>query len=224
MDVVGGQVLPDEYFTRVRRSSDSSSITMMDEKEKAVNSLTVDTDNVVFTKDHYVKSGRIDFNDVFREFQAIWQACDAVLKVRDIRRIGMVGEYRIVPPNNPSAALLSFTHIEARGVPAKFQMQFESRVLTTGDSGLPDVKTSDFWNTIESYYDSALDTEHSEEGQITAMIDVQRYYMPLLDGNVPDDVRKLKRRYDDVVRQIGDRAVIKSLELETRSEHVEQAE
>ncbi|HEX5093796.1 MAG TPA: hypothetical protein VFV84_14000, partial [Burkholderiales bacterium] len=175
-----------------------------------------------FTTDHYERGNRVDFDDVFKEFDLLWRACDSVLKVRDVRRVGIVGEYRITPTKNPSAALMEFTRLAPRGIPAKFQLQFETRMLTTGASGLPDVKTADFWNTIESYYDSELDQEHADSGQITAMLDVQRYYMPLLNGNVPDELRKLKRRYDEVVRGVSERDVIQQLSSQERqAEHVE---
>lgn len=205
VDSVGEKDLPDDYFTRVTRTPDGAFIRLTDAND--VNVLSVDTENIIFTKDYYEEKAHINFDDVQKEFRQVWDACQAVLKVRNIRRIGMVGEYRVTPKTgNSSAALLEhLTKLEARGHPAKFMMQFENRSLVTGAAGLPDVKTSDFWNTIETYYDSALDTEHSEEGQITAMLDVQRYFAPHLNGGVPDEVWKLRKRFDDATKQMTDR-------------------
>lgn len=197
--------LPDDYYTKVARSPDGSSIRLVD--DKGTNALTIDTENIIFVKDGYEDQARVNIDECLSEFQQIWDACQVVLKVRNIRRIGMVGEYRIIPSSsNASAALLrSLTKFERSGHVAKFAMQFETHALTTGAAGLPDVKTSDFWNTIETYFDSVLDSQHSDEGQITAMLDVQRYYAPFLNGNIPDETRKLRKRYDEATKQLNER-------------------
>jgi hypothetical protein len=221
MDALGNGDLPDDYFTQALRSTDNSLVRLSD--EKGVNSLRVDTESVIFTKDHYETKSRIDIEDALSEFQFLWRACQSVLHVEDVRRIGMVGEYRIEPSGNPSAALLRhLTQITTRGHVAKFHLQFESHALTTGDSGLPDVKSSDFWNTIETYYDSELDSERSREGEATAMLDIQRYYMPLLEGNIAEEIRKLKKRYDEQIGQVKDR--LTTLDLLTQHRELNVAE
>ena len=205
IESVGEKHLPDDYYTQATRSSDGSYIRLADADD--INILSVDTENIIFTKDHYDKDIRINFDDAQKEFQQVWDACQSVLKVRNIRRIGIVGEFRIDPiESNPSLSLLSkLTRFERQGHVAKFSMQFETRHLTTNDKGLPDVKASDFWNCIETYYDSELDADHSNGNQITAMLDVQRYFTPLLNGNVPEEVRKLRKRFEDITHQMKDR-------------------
>lgn len=93
----------------------------------------------------------------------------------------MVCEYRTPSKTAlPSKDLLEeLTKLEPIGYPAKFQLQFEHRHPITNATGVPDFRTDDFWNIIESYYDGEIDAYHSATRQINLMLDVQRYYNPL---------------------------------------------
>jgi hypothetical protein len=205
LDLMEDKNLPADYFTRVIRAVDGSSFRLADQKNK--NWVSVDTENILFVNDHYDEGSGIHLDPLLKEFNQVWEACNGALEVRNIRRIGMVGEFRFeANSKNPTAALLNhLTRLDRQGHVSKFALQFETHALTTGENGLPDVKTSDFWNTIESYYDSVLDTEHAEEGYVTAMLDVQRYYMPLLSSSVADEVHKLRKRFDTSAKHMFER-------------------
>lgn len=121
-----------------------------------------------------------------------------MLHVRNIRRIGIVAEHQIPAKDaKASEALLgTLTSITSAGHPAKFILKIEDRRFPT-KGGIPDFKKDDFINVIREYYDSDVDADHANDGHINANIDVQRYYSPLFNGNVFDEVTVLQRLFLD---------------------------
>lgn len=190
----GTKPIDDEYYKEITRSVEQGIIQLRNEDQG--NTLRVDLENVVFIKDFYASEKQINVDDVLKEFRAIWKQINEVLRVRDIRRIGLVAEHRTaIEKDNPSAVLLKkLTSISAGAHPAKFILRFEDRRLTT-KGGIPDFKKDDFTNVICDYYDSEVDAEHPKQDHFNANLDVQRYYSPLFNGNVFDEVVAIRQQF-----------------------------
>ena len=161
-------------------------------------SLFVGTHDVQYSVDHYEAKSTLEINTEVDRFISLFLAINSSLKMRDIRRIGMVCEYRTPSKTAlPSKDLLEeLTKLEPIGYPAKFQLQFEHRHPITNATGVPDFRTDDFWNIIESYYDGEIDAYHSATRQINLMLDVQRYYNPLLEDKFDSAIRSLAEKYN----------------------------
>lgn len=108
----------------------------------------------------------------------------------------MVAEHRIGPTSgSPSKVLLeAFTKLTSSSHPGKFQLRYEDRSLINSGSP-PNLQKDDYLNVIYELYDSETDASHSQQDHINANIDVQRYYSPFLNGNVFDEVNKLKKEF-----------------------------
>jgi hypothetical protein len=157
------------------------------------NILTIDRDNVTITKDLYDTDTNFHFDNILSEFRTIWKTLNAILEVRDIRRIGVVAEHQepIAGSENPSKILASaYTKLSPQGHPAKLLLRFEDRQPLPGGQ-LPDFDKNDFINTIIEIYDSEVDVDHPKERSINFNVDAQHYYAPVFNGNVPDEVLKL---------------------------------
>lgn len=189
----GTKPITDEYYTEISRSTEQGSIRLKNDAEG--NTLIVDLSNVVFVKDVYKSDKQLDIDDAFKEFRLIWKQVNDLLHVRDVRRIGVVGEHRIPVQNSSSATLLkSLTSISVASHPAKFILRFEERRLTT-TGGIPDFKKDDFINVIRDYYDSEMDSDQPEEKHVNINLDVQRYYSPLFNGNIFDEAERVHQQF-----------------------------
>jgi len=80
----------------------------------------------------------------------------------------------------------------------------------TGKSGLPDIAKDAFINVIHHFYDSELDTDHPNPRHINANLDVQKYFSPLYNGNLFDEVAPLYKLFqkeqtalDDHIKERG---------------------
>lgn len=188
----GTKPLLDDHFLEVGRANADRTLRMTNEDRGYY--LTLDTENVVYTHDLYGK-GSFDFDQFLSEFSCLWGIVNEVMKIREIRRIGYVVEYRF-PLSNPSDTLLKkLTNLSEQGYKDKFQLRFETR-MPIGKGGLPDPTKDDFINIIREYYDSSIDGDHATDGAFNANIDVQRYFAPALTGNIPDKIRELKHAHD----------------------------
>ena len=149
----------------------------------------------MFSEDFYEDGRHFSYDTFLREFQLIWEAVQPILKIRDIRRIGFYAEHRFEAKAHPSVQLFeAITKLPRSPIVDKFSMQFEVR-KPTGKGGLPDPVKDDFYNYITSIYDSSIDTEHPEVGFFNANLDVQRYYSPALNGDVPGAARAIAQEY-----------------------------
>ena len=162
--------------------------------------LAVDFDGVTYTHDLYDLNSHFEYNNFFKEFKAIWKILDSRLNFPDIRRIGYVTEQRFNTGNKDSNKVLidRLTTFKLEGFPAKFNLTYQDR-KNAGHGGLPDIRKDDFINIIYSYYDSSSDGEHPDEDSLSlnANLDVQRYYSPFCKGTPFDEIKKLKKEYDD---------------------------
>jgi hypothetical protein len=188
--------LSDDFFDEVGVDSDRRWFRVS--KAGGANSLMIHEDSVAFTKDYYGPGGTFDFDKVFTEFKLVWSAVNKVLGVRDIRRIGIACEYRYqVPGGNPSSWIRTnftkFASPQSRAT-EKMNIRFEERELTT-DGKAPDPLKANFTNYIYQYYDSSMDADHPQDGAVNGLLDVQRYFTPVLNGDVTDEILKLRRSF-----------------------------
>lgn len=199
----GTKLFEDEYYTEVSRNVEQGTVQLRN--EELGNILRIDQDNVVFTKDYYLNEKKHDINDALQEFRTIWKHLNDELHARNIRRIGIVAEHQIVAKDTKASETLlkALTTITTAGHPAKFILKIEDRRLPT-KGGIPDIKKDDFINVIREFYDSDLDVDHAKTGSINVNIDVQRYYSPLFNGNVFDEVTVLQKLFMEEKARLED--------------------
>ena len=190
----GEKDIDEEYYSEVSRNVESSVLLLRNEERG--NILRIDMENVIFTKDLYETDRHFDIDKTIQEFRLIWKFTNDVLKLSNIRRVGMVAEYRIGPTSgSPSKILIeAFTKITSSSHPGKFQLRYENRSLVNSGSA-PNLQKDDYLNVIYDFYDSEMDVSHPQQDHINANLDVQRYYSPLLNGNVFDEINKLKKEF-----------------------------
>lgn len=190
----GNKPIDDEYYTEISRGIEQGTIQLRN--EDLGNTLRIDLESIVFIKDFYASEKQIDIDDILQEFRSIWKHVNEVLHVRGIRRIGIAAEHQFaVEKDSPSTHLVrKLTSISPHAHPAKFILQFEERRFNTKNGPL-DLKKDDFINVICNYYDSEVDSEHPRQDHINANLDVQRYYAPLFNGNVFDEVAILHQLF-----------------------------
>jgi hypothetical protein len=171
----------------------------------------VKEDSIIFSKDYYESQSSFDFGKVLDEFRVLWTALNSVLEIQDIRRVGMVAEHRFQPSTEGSSSNWlrgNLTTLDSKMVSDKFLLQFEEREYAR-DGIAPDPKKSDFINYIYHFYDSEIDASHPLEGSINANLDVQRYFAPVHNGNVSDEILKLHKHFESAQKRLD--AKMKSL-------------
>lgn len=195
--------LPENYFSEVKINSEKTSFQI--QGLDGHNILTITDDNIVFVKDYYESSESFKFSKVLDEFKLIYSAAHSVLQFSEIRRVGLVAEHRYaVPQGKPSEWLRSkLLKVASPQLTANFLIRFEER-SPASDGLIPDPKKADFINRIYSYNDSALDVDHPTPGKADTSIDVQRYFAPMLNSSVTDELSKLfKTSFEPAQRQLN---------------------
>lgn len=194
--------LPEDFFSEVATNPERTAYRVNSVDQ--LNTLQLTEESVNFSKDYYEAEVSFDFRKVLEEFRLIWAAVNSVLNVQDIRRIGMVAEYRCaIDSSAPSAWLRQkLTSMPTSLATAKFNLQYEERELAA-DGTLPDPKKSGFINYIYRYYDSAMDANHPLPDYVDVDLDVQHYFAPLLNGNVGDEVLKLHHHFDSAQQRLS---------------------
>lgn len=198
-----------KMFTQVEQDAGKSHFKLTGDES----SLLVGSHDILFTTDYYDSQKVLDIESEVDKFVQIFSNINSSIKVREIRRIGIVCEYRNKSRTElPSRELIeSITKIPPDGFPAKFQLQFEQRHPISTITGVPDIRTDDFWNVIESFYDGEVDADHSSSKQINVSVDVQRYYKPLLDDKFEGSIRGVKDRFISESKKIFDKPYLLGL-------------
>ncbi len=191
----GKKPLDDEYYSDVATNLEQGFF-MLQNLELG-NTLHIDKKNIVFIKDGYEQSNKdISLNKAINEFSFVWNILNERLKVRDIRRIGIVAEHQVKKNNGSKVLIESFTSLSLPPHPAKFHLKYEER-KPTKEGLAPDIEKDDFMNVIYSFYDSEIDTEHPTPDAVNLNIDVQRYYSPLISSNVSKEISNLSRQFEN---------------------------
>lgn len=202
-----GIEIPETYYTNIAEGQDGALVSLTNEKEG--NYLLVDRENIAFTKDAYRNNGHVDLDKTFKEFIGIFAVVQRVVKLKGIRRIGLVSEYRFDAVKNNNVELLTtLTKLPKLDFPAHFTLHYESRTPSTA-SPLDTVKGA-FTNAIYDFYDSALDTSVPVEGKINANLDYQKYYAPSIDTKIGDEAekhfyafKKELKKFDEEIAKLG---------------------
>lgn len=157
----------------------------------------VGINDIQYSIDNYDSKNIIDIDKEVERFISLFAVVNNSLKIKDIRRMGMVCEYRLSSnTEQPSKELIEkLTKFKTEGYPAKFSLQFEQRTPITNTNGLPDFRNQDFWNVIENIYDGEVDADHSAQKMINLMLDVQRYYHPFLNEKAENAIKALAEKY-----------------------------
>lgn len=193
LNMRGTKPIDDDYYTEISVSRGVEPPTLQIRNDVKGNLLIIEADNIVFTKDLYDSEKQFDEEEALKEFRAIWKQVNDVLHVKDIRRIGIVVEQQFATDKPSFELIKKLTSLTTGEHVAKFLLRFEER-FRTEKGGIPDPKTDDFINVISDYYDSERDIDHPKEGHINVNIDVQRYFAPLFNGNVFDEITVFRNR------------------------------
>ncbi len=184
-----------EFFTKVTSSNniDEIHVTFLNDDES--NRLHVQTDQFVLRKTATDEGASVSVEKAIHQLEVLWKKTDKIIKLPEIRRIGIVAEYRSEENKEDSAAnelISSFLTVSPPKHSGRFQLTYEDRELNT-DGSIPDKESGDFWNTIYTYYLSEKD-ETPESGKIVASIDVQKYYNPA-KSNLAGELKNVKKRF-----------------------------
>ena len=191
-----------DYFGALRTNDARDSVTLV--SEDPGNSLTVNIQDVIFTKDSYETGRPVNLEKAAKEFAELWGVVDSILHVKAIRRIGIVGETRIEDVDSPSLLLLqSLTTLQNPNHSAKFRLHYEER-LPTLEGLAPDIESDDFKNIIYSFYDSSLDSVHAEDNAVSFTLDFQRYYTPPISRDILKQVEKLSPEFESKWNSFSD--------------------
>jgi hypothetical protein len=195
----GSNQISDEYYSNVGSNVEQGVFTL--ENKELGNILRMDHSNIIFVKSSYEADITINTEKTLLEYQTIWSIINQVLKLNDIRRIGVSAEHRIT--NDETNINAKFIEAFCKFSPPKhlggLHLKYEDRrEPKTGI--IPDPNKSDYLNIIYDYYDSELDASHSAKGSINANLDVQRYYSPLVMKNIWDEVKIQKRQFDNELK------------------------
>lgn len=187
-----------EYYSEVTKSQEQAFVQLRG--QDGANFLRIDQDGIVFCRAAYDAAGSgISIDNCFAEFHSIWKAINDVLIVRNIRRIGLVGEHRIsMPESEVNKRLMSaVTTFEPPAHPHKLHLRFENRSFITSKTGIPDLKSDDLLNVISDFYDSSMDGDFPTSEGINFNLDVQRYYNPFFNGGLQNELIFLKKKLED---------------------------
>lgn len=196
LDLRGSKKISNEYFSEVSKNLEQGQLKLNSNLNG--NSLLIDLDNIILTKDFYEESKKLDLKAAIEEFDELWTCINNTLKIKDVRRIGLVAEHRLEVDEGASTMQLleKYTSQNSTSQASKFMLKYENHSLAK-DGKIPDPEKSSFVNIIREYYDSELDANHPAKGHINTNIDVQQYYSPLLSSNIHTEILKLKKTFND---------------------------
>jgi hypothetical protein len=194
-----GNKLPEDYFSEFF-SDPEKKVHRLSSK---ANFLQISESEISFTKDYYDSDSSFRFEKVLEEFRILWKCLNGTLHITDIRRIGMVAEYRydVGAENNVEWLRKKLTTIPAFGLSAKAALIFEERFLQKTGAAI-DTKKDDFLTTIYTLYDSMSDASHPVDGFVNLSVDVQRYFSPLLNKDVGDETLILRQHLNESQKKI----------------------
>lgn len=181
--------------------------------DSKANNFAVLPDQVIFKKTSSSDSASVNVDNVIDEFSVLWKAANKIISFPEVRRIGMVGEYRIKEACSGSAGKQLVDSLTKFPVPescGRFQLTFDDKGVN--ERGLPyDKDNDDFWNQINTFYISTMD-ETPSSNEINANIDVQKYYNPAKRDPLKELIL-VKKRYQE--RKAKFKEMVKSLGLES---------
>ena len=214
---VGGQIvdrilalrlkeLDENFFAEVHQQVDLNGYRIMSADKGTY--LVFNEQSVIFTCDLHDSESTFNFDSFMRSFKFIFESINGILQISDIRRIGIVAEYKYKPAKGklPSPWLKEqfCSNLSLESHTEKFQLRFEDRALAP-DGLAPDPKKADFINSIVQIYDGAADADHPSSDFVFANLDVQRYFAPVISGKqVLEATGKLKKTFDQNSKKLNE--------------------
>lgn len=185
-----GKTLDEKFFTEFSVQPGISADFRSADKTRI---LHLDTQNLIFTRDHYNQAHTADWKKISAEFNSLWGIIKQTVKLHEIVRIGIVSEYRIATENNDQSNILlsKLTKLASTGHKKKFILTYETYYpVSTNVEFSPE--NCEFINVIESFYDSTQDAHHGQDGYMNITLDVQHYYNPTIpSAKCTDEISKL---------------------------------
>jgi uncharacterized protein (TIGR04255 family) len=184
------KILDSDYYSSVSLNSEGSVVELKGENNE--NKLRIEHDNILFSKGNYRSKQSYDFNKYFQEFREIWKIVDSILSVKNVRRIGIACESRFETTSGTSSENLisNLTKLPVPSYTQNFAIHYET-LRSTKATAIPDPEKGDYVRSITDVYDSHFDKENSQKGFINLNVDVQRFYAPVTNGNISDEVFNL---------------------------------
>jgi len=199
-----GNKLPEDYFSEFFSDLEKK----VHRLSSKANFLQITESEISFTKDYYDSDSSFRFEKVLEEFRILWKCLNGILNITDIRRIGMVAEYRyeVGGENNSEWLRAKLTTIPTFGLSAKTALIFEERSDRQTGAAF-DPKKDDFSTTIYTLYDSMSDGSHPIDGFVNLSVDAQRYFSPLISKDVGDQVLILHKHLTESQKRINDHLI-----------------
>lgn len=168
---------------------------------------------LVITKDQFVvkrsaenETSSVSFDDVLSFFEPQWKVANEILSFNEIRRIGIVAEFRFEPKVSAGRDMVSsLLKLPSKGECGHFKLQFDEQNKISQDSRPIDQKKDDYENIIRNFYLSEMD-ETPVDGLITATVDYQRYFNPAKRDGIKE-VKALKSRFVEVKSEFKDSVI-----------------
>jgi hypothetical protein len=201
------------YYTQVSTTTTGSgdySLSLIDDENK--HSLTILSDQFIFKKSSQSAKAAVNVDSAIEEFKVMWKIVNKVVSFPEVRRIGMVGEFRQGEKSKGKGSVElveKLTKFQPPESSNRFHLTFEERELTS-EGGIADTKFDDFINTIYSFYIGSMD-ETPASDTIHSNIDVQRYFNPAKLDPIKE-LQKVKSLY--VEKKAAFKDQIKNLGLE----------
>lgn len=168
------------FFDRVKHPKSIGEGFGLSNKELGHHLVIQETD-ILFFKDTLWNDKSLSTSKVFEEFNYLWKLINPILKVDEIRRIGVISEHRMYPTKQRPSEFIQerITKTTTNNFLKNTLLHYEESRLIDGGSK-PDLDKDDCINVIKDIYDSGRD-EVSDNKAVNYNIDVQRYFGPPVD-------------------------------------------
>jgi len=83
--------LSNEFLTKFTSSNDANNLYVKFIDDKGINTLTIQSDQFIFSKAASSDEATVNFDKVIEEFEILWKAANKILSFPDTRRVGVVG-------------------------------------------------------------------------------------------------------------------------------------
>ena len=165
------------YFDGIKTLANEGGINLF--RKDHSNMLSVTQSDIIFRKT-LTGNKAVNIGNTVDEFKLLFKAISRKLKIKGIRRVGFVVEYRQAEQNKYSAAnelrdgFLSFKGFSDSRL---FDLRFEDRTII-GKLEDHNENTDAYTNCIHTIYLSEKDDQTKENGKLCFSLDFQQYFNP----------------------------------------------
>lgn len=131
------KILGSDYYNNVTSSIKGSDFSLTGGDNG--NELKLHQDNIIFKKSFYNSDKHFNFDKTLEEFKEVWRVLNKIIVMKNIRRIGIAGEFRH-SSTKPSLDLFSsVTKLTTKDYCDRFNLHYE-RMKLARDGTVPDRK------------------------------------------------------------------------------------